>query len=49
MIKVKISYENIEEKDKIIHLLKPLLKGAKIKDLADKKPYMNTYISIKKY
>lgn len=46
MLKLKISYENTEEKDKVMYLLKPVLKGAKIKNLADKKPYMKAYITV---
>jgi hypothetical protein len=47
-IKVTISYIKDEELDEIIKLLRPKLKGAKIRINDIPNPYKHAYITIKK-
>lgn len=43
--KINISYQNDEEMRQILHLLKPVLKGAKVRNSKTFKPYKHTYIT----
>lgn len=44
-IAINISYTDEAEKDKVMELLRPILKSAKIKKNEDKKPYKKIYIN----
>lgn len=46
MIKLNISYEKPGEIVKLLHILRPILKGAKIKHSNKKTAYMHTYITL---
>jgi len=47
MTKIKISYTDDTEKEIILRLLEPFLKGKRVKDKDNKGPYKHVYITPK--
>jgi hypothetical protein len=45
-VKIKVSYENDQERDQILRMLRPAMTRAKVKDKRDKKPYKTVYIEL---
>lgn len=46
-MKIRITYQDEAEEREVLQLLKPILKGAKIKKRDTYKPYFHTYIATK--
>ncbi len=47
-VKIRVSYEKDQERDRVLRVLRPVLAGAKIKDQADKVPHRLIYIELGK-
>lgn len=45
-VKIKMTYENDQERDQILRVLRPVLARAKVKDKRDKKPHKTVYIEL---
>lgn len=46
-VKIKMTYESDNERDRILRVLRPVLAKAKVKDKKDKKPHKTLYIEFK--
>ena len=45
-VKIKMTYDEDQERDQVLRQLRPIMDGAKVKDKRNKKPHKIVYIEL---